>query len=174
MFLGGAESMWHMSDRFQAVRIGGTFVYRVAATARTEPPRRPSRPRATTPARRPPARPVRLSPSPRTAAPEMTVTRRPTTEGVAQRGREALASGDLATAVQAFRQWAYLQPDDALAHLHLGLALDETGDRRAANRAYQRSRQVLVTDPSTETVGALEGFGLDEVVRLLDAKRARA
>ena len=177
VFLGGAETMWQMSDRFLPVRAGGTFIYRLRergdGTTTTAPPAR----RRVAPEARPPIRAQGAPAS--TTSPRLAPVAPPAdlngaaAEEAAQRGREAMASGDLARAVQAFRQWAYLQPGDAMAHLHLGLALDEVGDRPAANRAYERSRQALLTAGSDDA-GALEGFGRDEILRLLDAKRARS
>jgi hypothetical protein len=58
-----------------------------------------------------------------------------------------------------------------MAHLHLGLALEATGDRSAATRAFGVARSTLLaTDPALVD-DASEGYTRDELLNLLDAKR---
>lgn len=70
-----------------------------------------------------------------------------------------------------FRKWAYLTPDDALAHLHLGLALEACGDLGSARRAYAVARRVATTD-SGPVQYAIGGFAAGELIRLLENKHA--
>jgi chemotaxis protein methyltransferase CheR len=82
-----------------------------------------------------------------------------------------MSAGDTAAAIVAFRKCAYLNPDEPIAHLHLGLALEAAGDRSAANRAYTAARAALCRGGETATSGvALEGYDAAELVRLLDEK----
>ena len=92
-------------------------------------------------------------------------------DDLVRRGREAHHNGDHAAAVQAFRQWAYLEPDDALAHFHLGVALEDAGETGAATRSFDISRNLLLRGAGTVSVEAFGGYGLDDVLRLLEAKR---
>jgi len=167
--------MWHLTDRFEPVRVGGTFVHRLRDAPAT--------------ARRPPPRPAAASGPPRhqpIAPPTASARARPTTvardvvtavgtvataEAHAHHGLEAFAAGDHATAVQAFRRWAYLEPNNPVAHFHLGVAFEELGDATAGNRAYERSRTLLLGGAETAAVTAFGGYGIDDIVRLLDAKR---
>jgi Flp pilus assembly protein TadD len=89
---------------------------------------------------------------------------------LARRGREAHASGDHAEAVRLFRKWAYLEPDDPLAHFHLGLALEGGGHRAAALRSFAVSRSLLLRGDVTESVEAFGGFRVDDVLRMIAAK----
>lgn len=91
---------------------------------------------------------------------------------LARRGREAHSRGDHAEAVRLFRKWAYLEPDDPLAHFHLGLALEGGGDRAAAARSFAVSRSLLLRGDVTESVEAFGGFSVDDVLRLIAAKEA--
>ncbi|MEP6981645.1 MAG: CheR family methyltransferase, partial [Nakamurella sp.] len=134
MFLGGAEAMWPISRRYETVRAGSAFWYRPqqAAPASTPPP---------PPARlggRPSGLAVVAPPVPGPAAvhrvsrpASMTVgcaeSRTPgdaVVAGLTHAGQRALDRGDQADAIVAFRKCAYLTPDDPVAHLHLGLALE--------------------------------------------------
>jgi Flp pilus assembly protein TadD len=90
---------------------------------------------------------------------------------VAAAGQLALDAGEHRSAVVAFRKWAYLSPDDALAHLSLGLAFEACGDLGAARRAYAMARRVVAADAAPGHY-AIGGFAATELVRLLDTKHA--
>jgi Flp pilus assembly protein TadD len=98
----------------------------------------------------------------------------PTPAGLARAGQAALDAGDPATAVADFRRWAYLRPDDGLAHLHLGLALEAAGAPAAAARAYAAARSALSRNAGASGDDALGGYKLDEYFRLLDHKQERS
>jgi Flp pilus assembly protein TadD len=90
---------------------------------------------------------------------------------LAGEGEQALAAGDHRSAVASFRKWAYLAPDDTLAHLHLGLALEAAGDQASAGRAFAAARRAMTKADPTHVEGAIEGYATVELLRLLDAKR---
>jgi len=79
-------------------------------------------------------------------------------------------AGDHPAAVAAFRRWAFLDPDQAVAHFHLGLAFEELGDRGAARRAYAAARAALQRSGTAAAETSLEGYHGDELLRLLNAK----
>jgi chemotaxis methyl-accepting protein methylase len=176
LFLGSAEAIWPVTDRFQAVKIGDAFVHRLRSAAGT-PPRTPSG----DPARRPgPARPLvphrptavqrRPDGSPRPPGPAAPADETVTTILLARSGQEALRGGDPQAAVVSFRKWTYLAPDDALAQLHLGLALEAGGDGAAAGRAYAVARRLVPQSDPAALERAMEGYAGGELLRLLELK----
>ncbi len=195
VFLGGAEAMWPLSRRYETVRAGDTFWYRLAATPAAIPPTTAPAPRAAsgpaTPVppvpRRPSSPPSR--PSGRAAGPSLPLpvpprsvpvtsipSRRPAPDAtvpadLALVGRRALDDGDPAAAVVAFRKCAYLTPEDPVAHLHLALALESAGDAPAARRAYGAARRALLGRDPAAPAPTLGGYAPAELLRLLDAKR---
>jgi chemotaxis protein methyltransferase CheR len=179
LFLGSAETLWPMSARFETVQVGGTFFYRSHATpprTRVLPPvarhvvRTPdadARPAARVRASVPPHR-TRSGVASRPAEPS--VDDRTAAEALSRIGEQAMAAGDHEAAVVAFRKCAYLAPHDALAHLHLGLALDAFGDRYAARRAYAAARRALAEGGAHQLAVRAEGYTTDELERLLDSR----
>ena len=184
LFLGYSESLWQVTERFQLVRLGDAFVYRPASpTSRREEPAPP----------RPPARP---EPAPTPAPPPLWRAQRPTTgtplsnaeaepapvavstaAGVVEllaEGEAALGRGDHAAAVTAFRKAAFVDPDHPLTHLNLGLALEVVGDHRSALRAYAAARAAIERGDTAAVESTLEGYHLDDLVRLLDRKAGSA
>jgi len=85
-------------------------------------------------------------------------------------GELALGDHEYATAVGAFRKAAYLDPDQPLAHLNLGLALEAGGDDAAARRAYLAARAAIDRCDTAVVEATLEGYRLDELTRLLELK----
>jgi chemotaxis methyl-accepting protein methylase len=178
LFLGSAESLWQVSDAFQAVRLGESFVYQrndparprmavqelATRTARPQPPtRRPPAPKAT---RTPTPVPV---PVPKVVALEPDLASPPAL--AAASGQTAFADGDHGAAVVAFRKWVYLSPEDPLAALHLGLALEACGHWTSAQRAFSVSRALLQQVGPEHTEVALEGYAAGELLRLLETKQ---
>jgi chemotaxis protein methyltransferase CheR len=86
-------------------------------------------------------------------------------------GQQALDAGDYAAAVIAFRKCAYLTPDSAVAHLHLGLALEASGDLTSARRAFRASRRAALHPASPDVEDSIGGYATSELLRLLDAKQ---
>ena len=162
LFLGAAETIWQVSDRFEAVPAGDTFIYRqaIAGTAAvrtragTAPPAlgRDRRPRRRAPTTLPSAGngpPRRLGPDDRAAPSSRRAGIRLPRPTAGPGRQEAIAAGDFGAAVVAFRKWAYLAPHDPVAHLHLGLALEAAGDDPSAQRAYAAARHALLeADPA--------------------------
>jgi hypothetical protein len=58
-----------------------------------------------------------------------------------------------------------------MAHFHLALAFEASGDRHAATRAYSTTRSLLQRHITTTTVETFGGYTLDDFIRLLDNKR---
>jgi len=91
-----------------------------------------------------------------------------------QHGEEALGRGDHAAAITAFRRATFVDPDHPVAYLNLGLALEVSGDDVAARRAYAAARAALDRCDTAAIETTLEGYHLDELVRLLEQKQAPA
>ncbi len=173
LFLGYSESLWQVTERFQLVRLGDAFVYRrrespVRARARRPgPPLPTAKPRA--------SRPV-PDDAPRIRA--GTAPRSPKTTNrldvLLAEGESAVDAGDHATAVTVFRKCTYLAPDQPITHLHLGLALEESGDIAAAQRAYTASRAALDACDTASIEAVLEGYQVEELARLLERKLVKA
>jgi chemotaxis methyl-accepting protein methylase len=176
LFLGAAESLWQVTDGFEAVRLGESFVYRRREPARPGP-RRPEAAPASLPAlRRQPRVVDRTRPRRATGLPQVVADAPSSTETdvLAGAGRRALEAGDSATAVVAFRKWAYLAPDDPLALLHLALALEAGGHLVSAQRAFGVARAATLRGGSAIEATALGGYAPDELMRLLDSKQVRS
>jgi chemotaxis protein methyltransferase CheR len=86
-------------------------------------------------------------------------------------GQRASAAGDAQAAVVAFRKCAYLAPDDPVAHLHLGLALESAGDQSSAQRAYAAARHALDRTDPADVDYAIGGYTTADLIRLLDSKQ---
>jgi chemotaxis protein methyltransferase CheR len=172
LFLGYSESLWQINQRFELVRLGNAFVYRPRGARLTAaPPKAGRENKATRRARRP----RESGPPGRDTTPSATHNGS-AGDGIVnflELGRRAMQAGDHLTAVTAFRKSAYLDPDEPVAHLSLGLALEASGDALAARRAYAAARRALDT-----CAGGIEeylgGYHVDELVRLLDTKLAGA
>jgi chemotaxis protein methyltransferase CheR len=190
VFLGAAETIWQASDRFIAVPIGDTFIYRqaIAGPVAVKPSAQRTVPAGTRQTTAVPAVPWR---PPRLVARQQSHSRRsepasgprqPSTEPesitsidqLAKVAHDAIAAGDFGTAVVAFRKCAYLAPDDPVAQLHLGLALEAAGDEASAQRAYAAARQALLRADSAHSVAEFEGYASAELASLLDSKQRRA
>jgi chemotaxis protein methyltransferase CheR len=167
LFLGSAETMWTVSDRYQTIRIGDAYTYRPrTATSPTPAPKVSPR---STPAR---ARAVsKTEPSRASKAKPVAPQADPAVTLLARTGQQALSAGDYTAAVVQFRKWVYLAHDDAVAHLHLGLALEAAGGRPSAQRACGAARRALdEADPSRVELD-MGGYAPAELLRLLDTKQ---
>ena len=167
LFLGYSESLWQVTNTFQLVRLGDAFAYR-HAKASDAPHPTPPKVRAPLPA---PAVP-RARPAPPPPAPPPSPPPAPskTSMELMAEGEAALGSGDHATAIVAFRRAVFLDPDHPVAHLNLGLALEVAGADAAARRAYTAARAALERCDTAAVETTLEGYHLDDLVRLLDRK----
>lgn len=192
LFLGYSESLWQVSERFHLVRLGDAFVYRngpadhpgaapwsgagqgspLAAASLTAPPP------LTPPAPRPTLLPLPASSLPTPPGPALPDTPRSQPPSSSHPGlRELLAEGEgamsaknYASAIMAFRKAAFLDPDQPVAYLSLGLALEALGDLVGAQRAFAAARGSLSRCDPAAIENTLEGYHLDEFTRLLDLK----
>jgi chemotaxis protein methyltransferase CheR len=180
LFLGSAETIWPMNDRFETVPADGTFFYRprtdpspqvfapvppVGREAESPAPPAPPAPRRTAPPTQ--------APSPRSGPPAVSTLAgddRVAVDELSGAGERAMAAGDYRSAVVAFRKCAYLSPHDPATHLHLALALDAAGDPQAAGRAYAAARRALHDGGAEHLDVRTGGYTTEEWKRLLDAK----
>ncbi len=84
-----------------------------------------------------------------------------------------MSAGDAKAAVAAFRRAVYLDSDDPIAHLNLGLALETSGDAGAATRAYAAAGAALDRRDTALVEATLEGYHVSELRRLLQTKLGR-
>lgn len=129
LLLGSAESLFGVTDELTAVPLGRAYAYRDAS-----------------------APPKQLRAAPRTKGRSPVDSRERTRrERVAplpdivdllDTARRAAGDGDFDTAVRAFRQAAYLDPQRRDAHAGLADALDAVGDHRGATRARAAARRL--------------------------------
>jgi chemotaxis methyl-accepting protein methylase len=173
LFLGYAETIWQVTDLFEPIRIGDAFEFHRRRDSSPHPApgaaeangtkRGRAAPRPPRPVRKPAAKgaPASQAPAPEeaSAAPDLL-----------QAGLAATASGDLQAAIGAFRRCAYLQPDQPIAHLHLGLALEAAGDPPSARRAFRAARSALGRSDAAAVEAGLGGYRIEELIRLLDSK----
>jgi chemotaxis methyl-accepting protein methylase len=172
LFLGSAETIWPLSDRFDTVHVDETFFYRHRAdrpnvTTKASRPAPPAvsrrRPRAAVPSVRPADKLGCSTPKSGTGDVE-------TPEVLARAGQRATAEGDHKSAVIAFRKCAYVAPNDPMTHLHLALALEAAGDHAPAQRAYAAARRALLAGDPAQVEVAAEGYTTTDLLRLLDTK----
>jgi tetratricopeptide (TPR) repeat protein len=71
-------------------------------------------------------------------------------EKVIARGREALLSGDVPSALQHFRKAIEMDRDSANAWLNLGIALKLKGDVESARQALEKARAMALRGPTAE------------------------
>jgi chemotaxis methyl-accepting protein methylase len=148
LFLGYSESVSALASRLRPERLGGTFVLRAPGPA-------PAVGRPAPPA----ARPARPTGAPLPDAAELLAT-----------GEAAHRGGDPHSAIAAFRKAAYLDPDQPLAHFHLGLALEAAGDDRAARRAFAAALAALERCDPAGLEARLEGWHRSELAATLQAR----
>jgi chemotaxis protein methyltransferase CheR len=181
LFLGYSESLWQVSDRFHMVRLGEAFVYRpgpkvggvgarvasvappVSRASGASPPVGPVGPVPPRPERRARVRAVDDVVKEADDAPV-------TVAELLSDGEAALGRGDHTDAIAAFRKAAFVDPDHPLAHLNLGLALEVVGDEVSARRAFAAARAALRRGDHAAVESMLEGYHLDDLVRLLEQK----
>jgi chemotaxis protein methyltransferase CheR len=187
LFLGAAETIWQVSDRFKAIPAGDTFIYRRRVTGDSSAQTGPARRTAPTDSGRAPVKRTVRKPAARVASEpsdprsssQLTSAERSTAAPestelaglLARLGEDAMAAGDIPAAVVAFRKFAYLAPHDPVAQLHLGLALEAAGDERSAQRAYAAARRALLEADPADSDAGIKGYAPAELVMLLDSKQ---
>ncbi len=187
LFLGPAETVWQVSDRFEPVDLGGCFAYRPRLASAPTPlrlgPIPPKKPPKTLPPEKKPSPP---KPKPQAAQAKEVLAADPLGEAVAilaqgrlREAQEALqkllaanpadaqahalegylheVAGRPAEAIAAFRACLYLEPDLFQARLLLAHALRRAGE---AGRAQAEYRHLL------STLGAGGGRELDRLAGL--------
>ncbi|MEP7112539.1 MAG: protein-glutamate O-methyltransferase CheR [Ilumatobacteraceae bacterium] len=165
LLVGAAETLWQMTDRFEPAQIGVSYVYRPLA--------RGSSRRTTVSNTKLDVHPVALGPVPATAVRAADPPAQPfdeTGREYGRLGRQILAGGSLQQAIVAFRQWAYLSPDDPVAHFELGSALDASGERVPAVRAFRAALAALDRCSPEELIDASHGYNPSELRRFLIQK----
>ncbi len=168
LFLGYSESLWQVTDAFALARLGSAFAYRLRDSTASAASALPSAASASPgSARRTPARPAR-----RGNAESAPVLGGAPARSLVADGEAAMNAGDHAAAIVAFRKVAYLEPEEPFSHLHLGLALEASGDVAAARRAFAVARTVLARGDNLTVEASLKGYGVDDLLRLLDRKLA--
>jgi tetratricopeptide (TPR) repeat protein len=85
-------------------------------------------------------------------------------------GELAAASGDLRSAVRAFRQATYLDPNFAISYFLLGAALELAGDRREARRAFAAAGLAMMTERGDEDLSGLGGYTRQDLARAIASK----
>lgn len=187
LFLGPAETVWQVSDRFEPVDLGGCFAYQPRLTATPPPSPLGPLPQRKTPKpllpekKQPPPRP-RVEPAKETPKPESEPLEEAVgflAQGRLQEAQEALrrllaanpadaqahalegylheVAGRPAEAIAAFRACLYLEPDLFQARLLLAHALRRAGEKTRAQAEY---RHLL------STLGAGGGRELDRLAGL--------
>jgi chemotaxis protein methyltransferase CheR len=142
LFLGHSDSPGRMTDCFEPVHVAGTLCYRRLATI-SPPTARPTIPRQ---------RPGRDLP------------------GLLADGELAAASGDLRSAIRAFRQATYLDPNVAISYFQLGAALELAGDRRESHRAFAAAGLAMMSEAGDEDVSGLGGYTRRDLARAIASK----
>jgi chemotaxis protein methyltransferase CheR len=154
LFLGYSESLWQVTDRFRLVSLGDAFAYQPAGA----PPKK-----------LPPSLEPRKSPPPLAGEGRVGASD-PEVATLLAAGEAAVGAGDANRAVAAFRKAAYIDPDHPLAHFQLGLALEASGDRKAAHRAYAAARAAIARCDTARVEAALEGYRLAALEDVLRSK----
>jgi hypothetical protein len=170
LFLGYAETIWQVTDLFEPVRIGESFEFHRRRGPAAAPA--PAREQLSARPRRVPAN--ERQPRPRRVATEVAGTVGADLVALSEEGQAAANRGDYQAAVTSFRKCAYVAPDDPMGHVNLGLALEATGDRSAANRAFVAARGALDRSAPDTLAAALGGYHVEELRSLLDSKQEEA
>ncbi len=144
LFLGHSDSPGRMTDYFEPVRVAGTLCYRRIAAA--------------TPTAQPAGK--------RHVAERL----RPDLPGLLADGELAAASGDLRSAIRAFRQATYLDPNVAISYFQLGAALELAGDRRESHRAFAAAGLAMMSGEGDEDASALGGYTRRDLARAIASK----
>jgi chemotaxis protein methyltransferase CheR len=158
LFVGAAETLWQITDRFEPSQIGVSYVYRPLPRG-SSPATRTSVSRLPVPGSLPMSTPPPVAPAPPVEEPD---------QDHGQLGRELLASGYLDRAIVAFRRWTYMSPDDPTSHFQLGSALDAAHQRVPAVRAYRAALAALSRSDAESVFDVLHGYDPAELRRLLE------
>lgn len=175
LFVGAAETLWQVTERFQPVQFGASYAYRPIQRARNH--RLRGADESVVPALAPTAAAANVPHSPArvpTAVDQTIEQLDDSSHDYERLGQELAASGSLQQAVVAFRQWAYLSPDDPAAHSQLGSTLEAIGDTVAASRAHRAALAALDRSSPERGLDFLHGYTRAELRRMLVDRCASA
>lgn len=178
LFLGSSETLWHIDERFEALRTGRGYVYRVTPKASSRAMKSSPRPTSTRSGTvrqtvRSPTVPGRSSPPerrpPPVTRPDDAAERTPEPSVVdgQRRGEELMRAGRVAEAIVEFRKWVYRSSEEPMSHFHLGTALEAAGDRTAARRSYQSALAATNRCDQDQLATQLDGYGPEDLRHML-------
>jgi chemotaxis methyl-accepting protein methylase len=169
VFLGYSETVLPATRGLRADVVGGTHVLRAGDDGAGEP-----RGLWTTTATPSPAGLPSHAGAPHSGGPGSRPPGGPATAAdMAAAGELAVAQGDPAAAVAAFRKAVFLDPDRPVAWFRLGLALGAVQDRRGAHRAYAAALAALERCDRAALGADLDGWGADELAAVLRTRLER-
>lgn len=152
LFMGHSDSPGPMAHLFDLIRVAGTPCYqRLAARALASPP---------TPTLNLPMK----------GAGNLQADM----VDLLSEGDHAAASGDLGSAVRAFRQATYLDPNQAIAYFQLGAALELAGDARESRRAFGAAGLAMMSADGAEDMSGLGGYTRRDLARAIALKLSAA
>lgn len=148
LFMGHSDSPGPMTHLFDLIRVAGAPCYRrLGARVTAKPPT--------------PTLTVPLKGEGRLQANMI---------GLLSEGDHAAASGDLGSAVRAFRQATYLDPNQAIAYFQLGAALELAGDARESRRAFGAAGLAMMSGDGAEDLSGLGGYTRRDLARAIALK----
>jgi chemotaxis protein methyltransferase CheR len=146
LFIGHSDSPGVVTDIFDPIRVAGVPCYRCLG----------------------PAVPV----APAVGPPSHQVVPEVHLADLLAEGDQAAASGDLRSAVRAFRQATYLDPNQAIAYFQLGAALELAGDARESRRAFGAAGLAMMSGDGAADVTGLGGYTRRDLARAIALKLA--
>lgn len=174
LFVGAAETVWQMTDRFEPELIGGAYAFRPLPrgsvrriTTEAKPSAVPAPDALAGVVPTASALPLRASSQQPAVTGRAMEPAQDEVEDYGRLGRRLVAAGSLPQAVVAFRRWAYMSPDDPAAHFQLGATLDAADQQPSARRAYRAALAALDRCTSDQLATFLDGHDRAGVRRLL-------
>jgi chemotaxis methyl-accepting protein methylase len=143
LFLGHSDSTGRVAGLLEPVHMAGAFCYRRIAP---------------------------VEPAPAIGRRETDTHPFPDLPGLLALGKLAAAGGDLRSAIRAFRQATYLDPDLPIAYFQLAAALELAGERREARRAFAAAGLALMRADEDSDMSALEGYTRRDLARAIASK----
>ncbi|MCU1388559.1 MAG: methyltransferase, CheR-type [Ilumatobacteraceae bacterium] len=181
LFVGGAETLWQLTDRFEPMQLHTGYVYRPTRSRRRPTPHTTElggahRNIAIEAADRPSARAAAAAATAKAPAAALARVAQPLpvpTAVVADSssceslGIDLLALDKVDEAIVVFRRWAYDAPDDPRAHFHLGTALERADEHNGARRAFGAALAAIERCGPEPLRDLLQGYEIDAFRRLI-------